>query len=127
MPAAYKIDKENRWVHSMFWGEFSRADMLSIVERGLKDPDFDPTFGEVADLTEVTQIELSGDDIRELAGKNIFSRHSRRAFVVPNDVIFGLARMYQILRELEGETGIRVFRTLDEALDWVHPKGASPS
>jgi len=46
--------------------------------------------------------------------------------VVPNDVIFGLARMYEILRELQGETGIRVFRTLDEALDWVAPKPRTP-
>ncbi|HKD50273.1 MAG TPA: hypothetical protein VKB90_05730 [Candidatus Acidoferrum sp.] len=91
----------------------------------MKDPDFDPSFGEIADLTEVTQVEVSGDDIREIAQKNIFSPLSRRAIVVPNDVIFGLARMYEILRELQGESGIRVFRTLDEALDWVAPKGAN--
>jgi len=125
MPASYKIDKENRWVHSVYWGVFSRADLVSIVERGLKDPDFDPSFGEIADLTEVTQVEVSGDDIREIAQKNIFSPLSRRAIVVPNDVIFVLARMYEILRELQGESGIRVFRTLDEALDWVAPKGAN--
>ena len=125
MPASYKIDKENRWVHSVYWGVFSRADLVSIVERGLKDPDFDPSFGEIADLTEVTQVEVSGDDIREIAQKNIFSPLSRRAIVVPNDVLFGLARMYEILRELQGESGIRVFRTLDEALDWVAPKGAN--
>ena len=126
MPASYKIDKKNRWVHTVHWGVLSRADFVSIVDRGLKDPDFDPSFGEIADFTEVTQVEVSGDDIRELAQKNIFSPHSRRAIVVPNDVIFGLARMYEILRDLQGETGIRVFRTLDEALDWVAPKARVP-
>jgi hypothetical protein len=38
---------------------------------------------------------------------------------VKDDLQFGLARMFEIYRELHGETGIRVFRTLDEALDWV--------
>jgi len=122
MPASYKIDKKNRWVHTVHWGVLSHADIVSIVDRGLKDPDFDPTFGEIADFTEVTQVDVSAEDIRELAQKNIFSPHSRRAIVVPNDLIFGLARMYEILRDLQGETGIRVFRTLDEALDWVAPE-----
>jgi hypothetical protein len=33
--------------------------------------------------------------------------------------------MFQILRGLEGEKGIRVFRSLEEALDWVFPRGAT--
>ena len=106
----------------MHWGVLSKADIVSMMDRGLKDPDFDPSFGEICDFTEVTQVDVSADDIRELAQKNIFSPHSRRAIVVPNDVIFGLARMFEILRDLQGETGIRVFRTLNEALDWVTPK-----
>jgi hypothetical protein len=27
--------------------------------------------------------------------------------------------MFEIHRELKGETGIRVFRTFDEAMDWI--------
>jgi hypothetical protein len=38
---------------------------------------------------------------------------------VKNDLQFGLARMFQTYRELNGETGIRAFRTIDEALDWI--------
>jgi hypothetical protein len=39
--------------------------------------------------------------------------------LVKDDLQFGLARMFEMHRELRGEAGIRVFRTLDEALDWV--------
>src|SRR5215467_13199334 len=112
-------------MHSMYWRVLSRADLRSMMNRGLKDPDFDPSFADITDFTKITKIKVSDDDIRELAQRNVFSPHSRRAIVVPNDVIFGLARMYEILRDLQGETGIRVFRTLDEALDWVAPKGES--
>ena len=38
MPVSYKIDKEQRWMHSMFWGEVSPADVLSALERASKDP-----------------------------------------------------------------------------------------
>jgi hypothetical protein len=33
--------------------------------------------------------------------------------------------MFEMLRENEGETGIRVFRTLEEALEWVLSKATS--
>ena len=123
MPASYKVDIEQRWVHTMIWGEVSLADILSALEKGLMDPEVDPNFAEIVDLTEVTRMNLSGDEMRVLAQKSAFSPSARRAIVVPdNDVVFGLARMYEILRELQGETGIRIFHTLDEALSWVAPK-----
>jgi len=43
----------------MHWGVLSNADLVSLVDRGLKDPDFDPSFGEIADFTEVAQVEVS--------------------------------------------------------------------
>ena len=33
--------------------------------------------------------------------------------------------MFEIHRELNGETGIRVFRSLDEALDWIAARDAA--
>ena len=122
VPASYQVDKDQRWVHTMLWGEVSLRHLLAILERGFKDPDVDPIFSEILDLTEVTQLNLSADDIRVLAQKSPFSFSSRRAFVVPdNDAVFGLVRMYEILREFQAETGIQIFRTLDEALCWVAP------
>jgi hypothetical protein len=104
----------------MIWGEVSLADVLATLKRGLTDPEVDPSFAEIVDLTEVTKMDLSRDDIRVIAKESAFSLSARRAFVVPDsDVVFGLVRMYEVLREVQGETGIRIFRTLDEALNWV--------
>jgi len=33
--------------------------------------------------------------------------------------------MFEILRENAGETGIRVFRDLDEAVDWILSKSTT--
>lgn len=70
-------------------------------------------------LAHVTRVELTSEELRRLAGRSIFSPASRRAAVASSDVVFGLSRMFEILRETLGETGIRVFRNLDDALDWV--------
>lgn len=42
---------------------------------------------------------------------------SRRAVVVPSDLGFGMARMYEMLRTKGGAP--RVFRDYDEAVRWV--------
>jgi hypothetical protein len=117
--AFYKIDKERRLVLSSGAGVLTKEDILGHMERLSKDPDFDPDFSQLMDFTQITALEIGPEDVRRFAERNIFSSHSRRAMVVRNDLQFGLARMFEIHRELNGETGIRVFRTLDEALDWI--------
>ena len=122
MPAFYKIDKGRGLVLSSASGVFSLADALGHQQRLLKDPDFDPSYSQIADFTHCTQFDLSGDDVRTMAERTVFSPSSRRAILVPNDLAYGLGRMFEMLRENEGEKGIRVFRALDEALDWVLAK-----
>jgi hypothetical protein len=122
MPAFYKIDKERRLVMTTGAGRLSMADALAHQEKLAGDSDFDPGFSQLMDFTHVTQIDLNADDIRVLAQRSIFSPQSRRAFIVPSDSAYGLARMYEILREEAGEHGIGVFRNLDEALDWILSK-----
>jgi hypothetical protein len=124
MPAFYKIDKERRLVLSSASGVFSLADALSHQQKLSQDPDFDPSFSQIADFTQVTQVNLSASDVRELAQRSVFSPQSRRALLVPNDLAYGLGRMFEILRENQGETGIRIFRSLEEALEWVLSKAA---
>ena len=124
MPAFYKIDKGRRLVLSTAWGVFTLADAVSHQRKLAKDPDFDPSFSQIADFTQVTQFDVTTDDVHRFAQSSIFSPVSRRAILMPNVAAFGIGRMYEILRGLEGEKGIRVFRTLEEALDWVFPRGA---
>jgi hypothetical protein len=89
------------------------------MDRLSKDPDFAPDFSQMVDFREITGVEFGPEEVRQFAERNIYSSHSRRAIVVGDDLLFGLARMFEIHRELRGEKGIRVFRDYDEALDWV--------
>ena len=124
MPAFYKIDKERKLVMSSGSGVLTKEDILGHQERLSKDPDFDPSFSQLQDYTHVSKLDVTPEDVRLFARKNIFSSHSRRAMVVKDDLQFGLARMFEIHRDFAGESGIRVFRNLDEALDWVFSASA---
>lgn len=125
MPAFFKIDKEHRLVMTTVSGVFTVADVLAHQASLRKHPDFDPSFSQLMDFTHVTSVELKREDVQRVAQESVFSPNSRRALVTNNDAVFGLARMFEMLRENMGEKGIRVFRNLDEALDWVLGKNTS--
>jgi len=122
MPVFYKIDKERRLVMTSGAGTLTIAAALAHQEKLVSDPDFDPTYSQLMDFTQLTQVDLDAEDIRRIAQRSVFSPQSRRAIIMAGDANFGLARMFEILREAAGEHGIRVFRKLDEALDWILSK-----
>ena len=119
MPASYQIDKARRLVISTASGFLTAADILAHQRKLLGDPDFDPTCSQIVDCTAVTGIDLSPDDVRAVTTTTIFSAHSPRAVVVATDEQFGFARMFKMMREAQGEYGIRVFRDRAEALRWT--------
>jgi hypothetical protein len=119
MPFFYKIDKPRRLVMSTAAGVLTKAEVLSLQDQLRKDPDFDPTFSQLSDLTHVSGMDITGADMRELAARTAFSPKSRRAVIASNDLAYGLARMFEQFRETKGDQGIRVFRKLEDALDWV--------
>ena len=108
MPTFYKIDKHRKLVMTTYSGVLTITDALGHQAKLLKDPDFDPSFSQLFDVTHVTDAQQTSDDIRRLAQTTVFSPDSSRAILVSN-----------VFREDKGEKGIRVFRNLDDALDWV--------
>jgi hypothetical protein len=125
MPTFFKIFRERRLVMSAVSGVVTIADALAHRENLRKHPDFDPSFSQLVDLSNVTKIEFSHEDVVTFAQDTIFSLNSRRAALATCDIAYGLARMFEMHREAKGEEGLRVFRNLDEALDWVLAKNAS--
>jgi hypothetical protein len=124
MPAVYKIDKERKLVLSTGSGFVTKEEVFSHQDQILKDPDFDPSFSELADFAQLTDTDIGIGDLRTIAQRDVFSIHSRRAFIVNGDVAFGFAKIFEVYRQLAGAGGIRVFRTLDEAWDWILTPGA---
>jgi hypothetical protein len=121
----YEIDKERRLVTSTASGVLTLGEVWAHQKKLLQDPDFHPSFSQLMDLTQITKLELSSEDVRRVAGNGIFSPNSRQAILASSNLVYGLARMFQILREMKGEEGIRVFRDRDEALAWVLGKDSA--
>src|SRR5262249_48244154 len=120
MPVDYTIDVPRRFIMTVASGEVTTAEMMNHQNRLMRDPDFDPAFYQLADFSGVTRVSIQPDDIRLLAIRNFFSEKARRCFVAPTSEIFGLARMFQIFRELSGaKEQVRVFRNRKEAMLWL--------
>ncbi|MBZ5538494.1 MAG: hypothetical protein LAO31_21325 [Acidobacteriia bacterium] len=82
------------------------------------DARFKPHFSQLADFRDAKDVDVSLAGIIKLAELNPFRSGARRAVVIHDDVIFGMARMYRILREPAAEE-FELFRNMDLALDWL--------
>jgi hypothetical protein len=128
MPATLTAAKDGHGYLITGKGALTGPDILTL-KAGV---DADPTAPRdlaywLVDLTGVTELQLSGQDFRDIV--TIDRRLARRmpaaavAVVAPKDVAFGLARMWEILADDIGwPTG--VFRDVREAEAWI--RGRTP-
>jgi hypothetical protein len=120
MPFSYIVYKEHRLVVSSGSGLVTWQEIKARQEETKTDPSFDPTFNQIVDLRSATGIQMSGDQARMLASRQIFSPESRRAFVATKPSIFGMGRMWEIYTECSKKPSqIRVFADLPSALNWL--------
>ncbi len=122
MPVAYTIDREKGRVISWGEGTISWDDIIAHMDSLTKDRDFRPTFSQLIDFTKVTKIELTHDQIYELAKRTVFGRGSMRAFVAGNPIQYGLSRMFQSYRKMFGTETIHIFTDPGEATQWLERK-----
>jgi hypothetical protein len=128
MPAFYKIDKERKLVLTTGSGFVTKEEVFTLQDQMSKDPEFEPSFSQVADFAQITNTDISMTDVRMFAQRDVFSIHSRRAIIVKGDIAFGFAKIFELCRQLSGASGIRVFCNPDEAFTWIlRPDGVSTS
>ena len=78
-----------------------------------------PDYALLIDLSEANGGAVTSLGVRALSTQPlVLSPTSRRAVVVPSDLGYGMARMYEMLRDERGGV-VRAFRDLAEARRWV--------
>ena len=82
MPADYLIDRAIGVVFSRAWGVLTDADLLEHQRRLGLDPEFNPSWNQLFDFHEVTDVQVTAAGIRTLAERNLFRTGSHRAFTV---------------------------------------------
>jgi hypothetical protein len=129
VPLTYRIDPERRLVVTQGRGILKDQEVFGYQQEVWSRSDV-AGFDELVDMTAVTQILLpSLDRVRDLAelaaemGRG--APRSKMAIVAPDDLAFGLGRMFEAFREsaAPGIKPVGVFRTVPEALEWLGVEG----
>ena len=124
MPVAFDLDPQARLVRSRAWGVVDEAELMghvvsmrSLFAGGTLDAD----WAQVADFSDCTSLEsLSSAGVRRLAENNPWPVGAVRVFIAPQELIFGLVRMYQSLADLER---MHVVRSMADARAWMAQQG----
>jgi hypothetical protein len=118
MPVSYSIDPSRKLVTSRIWGTVTNAEVGEHNRQLRADPLFDPTYRQLADMSDVTLNLVTFNDVQETARDQYFAPGTRRALVVSDDTTFGLSRMYATYAESLGQV-ITVFRDRAAAEAWL--------
>jgi hypothetical protein len=108
-------------VVSTWTGPASDSELVSRCRELYEDERWRPGFHEVVDLREAGMAEVSGSALQALAEMvdSYAEGHAfKTAIVAPENLPFGLARMYEAYA-LESPESVKVFRELEDALEWI--------
>jgi hypothetical protein len=123
MAISYRIDTQHAMIFAVATGTITDSDIQKYFEAILQDGNFSPTFRHLVDCSKVISLQISAAMVGVIARRKVFSPRAKRAIVAPNDYIFGMARMLQA----QQDGLLEVFRTLEEAQEWLGISGKSIS
>lgn len=119
----FSVDSATRTRTARYSGVITEAELLSTYAALMTAPDYDPTLDDLVDLRAVERLEVSPSAMRQLITIvqpiDALAIPTRTAIVAPTDVVFGMSRMYEMLRGDDVPEEIRVFRSLEEATAWL--------
>jgi len=118
VPIETVIDPARKVVFTTCNGTMTIAEIAEACIQMARDPAFDPGFSHLNDLSGVTDIHVSIQELNHFVAARLdpFSETSRRVFVAGEPFVFGMARMYENLVNLPGFV---VVRTLEEGREYL--------
>ncbi|HEY3928217.1 MAG TPA: hypothetical protein VGL89_07580 [Candidatus Koribacter sp.] len=115
MAVKITLDPELRLASRTYSGVVSSSDLLDSIKQYPSLPGFDPSYDELMDFRWAENISALVEDIHRCAIQPApFDNRAKRVILAPQELVYGLARMYQILGE-DVHPNIFVVRTIEEA------------
>ena len=112
-------DRVERMIVLVVSGELDDEGLLRLCEELENAPEEESDFSLLIDLRKASGQDVTTAGTRAVAAQPlVLAPSSRRAVVVPTELGFGMARMYEMLRGASGGA-TRVFRSYEEAEIWV--------
>ncbi len=118
MPESYEIDADRELVVCRAWGSLSNEDLREHYRRLVADPDFRPEYSQIADLRDVTDFAVDSATIESVAQRPVFAPGTRRAFIAPKGIAFGLVRMFAT-HSLAIDQVLEIFSDERLAREWL--------
>jgi hypothetical protein len=118
----YRLDEARCLAFVTLSGALTDAGAIAWLRGFLQDMSKRSRVGGVVDARGLTEFQVSSEAVRQMnqmvqESEAAFAG-SRWAIVAGEDVVFGMARMYELLRG-GAAYEIRVFRSEEEARRWV--------
>ena len=127
MPLEIRVESAKRLRYAVARGRLTDRDLLEAWGDALADPSYDPALDSLVDMSEADSFEVTPEGAQRLADVMVMcakepppGTRPRVAFVAPTDDAFGVCRMYETYRELQGApTHFFVTRSKAEAQCWL--------
>lgn len=113
-------NQENNFMLTKVVGEINDEDLLHHVIALNKELEGLTNLKELADCREITKINLSTSETTTSANNEKNKEGSKLAILTPkgNDLIFAMARAYQMFSE-DYREHVQIFKNYNEAIDWL--------
>lgn len=123
MPILHTINQELGIVLSSIVGAISDSDLLSSYEELYENERWQPGFHEVVDLRDAQMERVTSEGLQQLSSlvsryTNVKTEGFKTAIIAPEDLPFGLARVYEAVSK-ETPESVMVFRDLNNAFEWL--------
>jgi hypothetical protein len=104
-------------------GRAESGDAVEVIETMMSHPEWRPGMPRCYDISNLDSGLLSVDELRKISG--FASIHKKElgggkiAMVTSRDLEYGLSRMLSVFVSQLGKSQLEVFRTREEAIDWL--------
>ena len=121
MPIKYAIDEDLRLVYAVAEGKVSLPDLMDHLKTLAQDSAYQHPMKKLVDYRAGHVIDMSVDETTRLTEfklkyDDVF-QGERCAFVVNDDVDFGLSRVHEM--HVDKLVDTMVFRNLSDSLEWL--------
>ena len=118
-----RFDSTARRRVAVFRGVLLDADLVGTYRGLLGQPDYDYGADDLVDLRGVTRMGVTSAGLRQLMGlfaeADSLGIPTRCAIVAPEDAVYGVSRMWQLMREDYVSEEMSVFRVMGDAEEWL--------
>jgi hypothetical protein len=123
VPILHTINEELGVVLSSLVGAISDSDLLPSYKQLYENEKWKPGFHEIVDLRNAQMNGVTSEGLRQLSSlvesyTNGKCESFKTAVIAPEDLPFGLARIYAAISS-ETPERVMVFRDLNKAFEWL--------